>query len=57
MLAVVPVAYRRQGIDLQLLRITSYKPLHRDLGEGGRRGGLTSEAVSLMVADGIEART
>jgi hypothetical protein len=50
----VPVAYWQQGVDLHVLQLTGYKPLHQDLGEGGRRGGLTGEAVGLTVADGIE---
>jgi hypothetical protein len=56
-LAGVPVAYRQRGVDLHLLQLTDYKPLYRDLRERGWRGGLTSEAIGLMVADGVEART
>jgi hypothetical protein len=45
------------NVDLLLLQLNGYKPLYRDLGEGGRRGGLTGEAVGLMVADGVEGGT
>jgi hypothetical protein len=31
--------------------------LHRDLEEGGQRGGLTGEVVRLTVADGVEGGT
>jgi hypothetical protein len=51
------VAYRRCGVDLHLLQLTGYKPLHQDLGEGDQRGGLTGEAVGLTAADGVEGGT
>jgi hypothetical protein len=44
----------RQGLHLDLLHGTSYKPQHGDLGEGGRREVLTGEAVGVAAADGIE---
>jgi hypothetical protein len=50
----VPVAYWQRDVDLHVLQLAGYKPLHQDLGEGGRRGGLTDEAVALIVADGVE---
>jgi hypothetical protein len=34
----VPVAYRWWGVELHLLQLTGYKPLHQDLGEAGQRG-------------------
>jgi hypothetical protein len=47
-------AKRRQGLHLELLHKTSYKLQHGDLGEGGWREILTSEAVRVVAADGVE---
>jgi hypothetical protein len=47
-------AKRRQGLHLDLLHETSYKPQHGDLGEGGQREVLTSEAAGVVVADDVE---
>jgi hypothetical protein len=47
-------AKRQQGLHLDLLHGTSYKPQHGDLGEGGWREVLTSKAVGVAVADGVE---
>jgi hypothetical protein len=48
------MAKRRQGLHLDLLHGTSYKPQHGDLGEGGRREVLISEAVGVEAADGVD---
>jgi hypothetical protein len=48
------IAKQWQGLHLELLHETSYKPQHEDLGEGGRRDVLTGEAVGVATADGIE---
>jgi hypothetical protein len=48
------VAKRRQGLHLDLLHGTSYKPQHRDLGEGVRRDVLTGEVVGVAAANGFE---
>jgi hypothetical protein len=53
----VPVAYRWRRVDLHLLQLTVYKPLHQELRERGWRGGVTGEVVGLMVADGIDGGT
>jgi hypothetical protein len=56
-LTSVLLAYQRRGVDLHLLQLIGYKPLHRDLRERGQRGGLTGEAVGLMVANGVKGET
>jgi hypothetical protein len=47
-------AKRRQGLHLDLLHETSYKPQHGDLGEGGWREVLTDKAVGVVVVDDVE---
>jgi hypothetical protein len=54
-LTSVSAAKCQQGIHLDLLHGTSYKPQHGDLGEGGRREVLTSETVGVVAADGIKS--
>jgi hypothetical protein len=46
-------AKRRQGLHLDLLHRTGYKPQHEDLGERGQREVLTSEAVRVAAADDV----
>jgi hypothetical protein len=46
-------AKRRQGLHLDLLHRTGYKPQHGDLGERGQREVLTGEAVRVAAADDV----
>jgi hypothetical protein len=44
---------RRQGLHLDLLHGTGYKPQHGDLGERGQSKVFSDEVVGVAAADGI----
>jgi hypothetical protein len=47
-------AKHQQGLHLDLLHETSYKPQHGDLGEGVRRVVLTGVAVGVAAVNSVE---
>jgi hypothetical protein len=47
-------AQRRRGLHLGHPHRSLYKPQYKELGEGGRSGVLTGEAVGVVVADDVE---